>query len=360
MRNSRFKVDASDGTPLSRQLAADLRLAIIRGQYKPGCALPTIEALSRESGMSFKVARRALELLAADGWTRPVRGVGSVVLDRGDGATANGRVLFYVRQTGYSYYCSAMLSVIDACLFAKGYKTFTVNASERSEGPACLRLKSLLNEKWGLVVIFGGGFEARRLAMDSLQPFLLLGTGEPPSKCTAPTCIGRLVFDKDKAVAECVSQCIRRGVKRVVQFKYDYGAFDAVAPLAEAGIQTETIGIRRESSPEAVSRAALAEMRLILAKEQRPDLFLFTDDLIAQGALIALSEADVRIPEDVAVVTLANKGLGPIWTKPLSRIEVDPVANGRAAAGAILGYLESGTPPPALCRGYVWRDGKTL
>lgn len=346
--------------PLSRRLANDIKLDIIRGRYKPGSVLPPIRELVGARGKSAKVPRRALDILENEGWTRPVRGVGSIVLDRGDDGPANGRVLVYARQTGYSYFCSALLSVIDTRLLSKGYKTFVVNATGRGEGAACRQFEARLREKWSLVAMIGGGEEARRIAANSGRPFILIGNGAPLPQCSSASCVGRIEIGSGLALSEFKKACVRRGVRRVVQFKYITGSFDAAETLAAAEIATETIGFRREPNPEAVARAALAQMRKIAEKGALPDLFLFTDDYLAQGALIALGAAGIRIPEDVKVATLANKGLGPIWVKPLARLEIDPVAHGRAVADAILAFLETGGTIPPLVLGSVWKNGVTL
>ena len=346
--------------PKSRRLAAALRLDIILGAIRPGAVLPTIERLARERGASRKVARRALELLAAEGWTRPVRGVGSVVLERSDGAVSNGRVLIYARRTGYSYYSAGLMAVIDERLLAKGYKTVMLDASARKETAVFRRFEAMLREKWSLVALLGGGATARRLAVASGQPFMLLSDGASLPKCPAGTCVGRIGIGYGKALREFVCECVRRGIRRVVQFKYGTGGFDAGEALAGAGIAVETRRIRREAAPASVAQSALAEMRPLANVGRLPDLFLFTDDHVAQGALLALAAAGVRIPEDVAVATHANKGLGPVWTKPLSRLEVDPAANGRATADAMLRWLERGKPSPELVLESLWKRGRTM
>ena len=58
------------------QLAAILRKRIEDGTYSPGSRLPTHLALESESGLSPMTVRRAIKLLANEGWvrTRPGRG----------------------------------------------------------------------------------------------------------------------------------------------------------------------------------------------------------------------------------------------------------------------------------------------
>ena len=91
-----------------------------------------------------------------------------------------------------------------------------------------------------------------------------------------------------------------------------------------------------------------------------PDVLLFTDDHLAQGGLLALMERGVRVPEDVKIVTHANRGLGPFWVKPLTRLEMDPVAQGAAVAQAVLGYFKTRNLPSGLVLGSEWKPGRTF
>ncbi|MBP5545267.1 MAG: GntR family transcriptional regulator [Kiritimatiellae bacterium] len=359
MSKPMFNTSRYAKAPLSRRLAEAIKDSIIHGKFKPGEALPPIRQLVEDCGRSAKVPRKALEILEAEGWTRPVRGVGSIVLDRGEDPQSSGRVLFYVRHTGLSNYGASLMAIIDAKLMAKGYKTFVINASSRSEALACRRLESRLREKWSLVALIGGGVEARGLVAKSGHPFVLLGDGGIPPDDSS-SCVGRIGFSTGKALPHFVGECVRKNVKRVVQFVYCHGSFDAAGALLEKGIATETFRIGRKSSPAEVSRAAIVEMECILANGALPDLFLFTDDHIAQGGLVALAVAGIKVPRDVKVATHANKGFGPIWPMRLSRLEVDPVANGRALADAILAFLETGAFPTGLNLGSVWKKGTTM
>ena len=43
-----------------------------------------------------------------------------------------------------------------------------------------------------------------------------------------------------------------------------------------------------------------------------PDVLYFSDDYVAMAALLVLVMHGVRIPQDVGIVTWANRGLGPV------------------------------------------------
>ncbi len=58
-----------------------------------------------------------------------------------------------------------------------------------------------------------------------------------------------------------------------------------------------------------------------------PDALVFYDDYIAAGALLSLARHGVKVPEDVKVLTFSNKGLGPVFFKPLTRFASDHAAN---------------------------------
>jgi GntR family transcriptional regulator len=64
-----------------RDIAADLRDAITRGQHPPGSTLPKLEELQRRYGVGKETARRAVALLQAEGLVTPVRRRGTVVRD---------------------------------------------------------------------------------------------------------------------------------------------------------------------------------------------------------------------------------------------------------------------------------------
>ena len=355
-----FRLDERSRKPKSMQLADALRSALCRGVWKAGDVLPTIGELADLAHTSDKTARRALEMIAADGLTVPKRGIGSIVSDHVLDIPDKGRVLAYVRETGYSYYFSELISVMGERFLSKGYRMSSVTATGRSETEPSRRLARFIRGKWSLVILVGGGEEPRRVLADCAWPLVHVGDGSPLPEFSPPSLIGRVEIRSGKALPDFIRACVRRRVARVMQFKYCDGAFTVSEMLAHAGVTVETISIPRKSSPEEVSRAALSDMCSLVSKRALPDLFLFTDDYVAQGALTALAAAGIRVPEHVSVVTHANKGLGPVWVKPLSRLEMDPSSHAKAIADALIDYLRTGVFPPDLDLGSVWVPGETF
>ena len=102
-------------------------------------------------------------------------------------------------------------------------------------------------------------------------------------------------------------------------------------------------------SPESVRRAAMRAFSARLAdgvgRARLPDLLYFADDIVASGALPALLYHGVHIPQDVKVVTIANRGNEPVLPISLARVSFDPFAAGRTIAAAVLSWLETGRFP---------------
>ena len=356
----KIKLDSNLAVPLFMQLAAALKKEIAHGRWKPGDVLPTVRELSQDYAQaSVKTARRALEILAKEGWTKPRRRVGSVVMDRGIDARTKGRVLIVTEDPCHGYYPMRFLLELEHRLRRHGYGLVSIRCGKRGDAMSIRRVAEVLKEKWSFVLVMGNTDEARRGAAESERPFALVGNGAPLSRFSASLCAGRFEIRCAKAIPGFVRECARRRISRVVQFKYAAGAFDVVGQLSHAGIAVETVTIPPKPSLEGIVRTSFSAMRRQVAKRDLPELFIFTDDYVAQGALMALALAGVRLPDDVAVVTHSNKGITPIWEKPLSRLEMDPTAHARAVADAVVDYLDTGVPRD-LDLGSVWKNGATF
>ncbi len=74
-------------------MARALREQIRSGHLAPGAAVPSTRQVTREWGVAMATASRALAALRDEGLVRPVRGVGTVVVDRSAADEGSGRRL---------------------------------------------------------------------------------------------------------------------------------------------------------------------------------------------------------------------------------------------------------------------------
>ncbi len=97
-------------------------------------------------------------------------------------------------------------------------------------------------------------------------------------------------------------------------------------------------------SPRAFGARA---MRALLALPTPPDAVFCFDDMLAVGALAALYQAGVRVPEDVAVVGFDDVEDASFTAPPLTSIAPDKIAIGRLAVELLVGRITgTRTGPP--------------
>lgn len=77
-------------------------------------------------------------------------------------------------------------------------------------------------------------------------------------------------------------------------------------------------------------------MTRLLARDARPDGVFCFNDPVAVGALRAIFEAGLRVPEDVAVIGAANMRYSDMLRVPLSSVDQGTAAIGAAAARLLL------------------------
>ena len=357
----RIKLDRTGKAQLSHQLADWLKAAIRRGDYVDGDVLPSAVELAKAANVCERTALGALAILAREGWTETRRHIGSVVVERGLPTLCRKRLLFFTDEPYYSYYYDQIASGSRDLLLEHGIGVSMASVACSRVGNRHLQLSEFLKEKWDLVLSAGNTRGASQVLETQGWPFIWVGDGVPRTPPTAKNCLGQVDIASGAALSKFVQACVRKGVRRVLQVIVLPRAYDAAEMLKVAEIPSQTLFVRSMASPELVMQGGFSVVRdWFRSGGARPDVILFTDDYVAQGGLIALKGLGLRIPEDVAVVTHANKGHGPFWEKPLTRLEMDPVAHGKTLAAAIAKYLRGEPFPQYLRLGSVWREGETF
>lgn len=357
-----FRIDRSLDEPLHDQLFRQLKGAIASGRFRAGQALPSIGGLSKMAGVSGNTARHALLRLAAEGLTTMRRHVGSIVTDRAPGVHAPRRILFFTPKYYFNFYYTQLLSEIRMRLVRDGRHVQTSLASGYQGRDEFRQLEERLGERWDLIVEIGTEAKSRKAIEDSGWPFISIANGWSYIPSKSPFYVGGVDLRIRLAVPDFVADCVRKGVKSVLQFLDVPHPFDAAEQLAVSEIATETVAIGTPDMPEEMSVRGLKATRnwLRAHRHSLPDVIFFTDDYIAQGGLCAIQECELKIPDDVAVVVHANKGHGPIWSKPLTRLELDTSEHGKAIAAAISGFLTDGFFPGKLILGSKYIHGQSF
>ena len=110
--------------------------------------------------------------------------------------------------------------------------------------------------------------------------------------------------------------------------RHNLGPLPNYVPAATAG----------DEDSEARGREA---MRQLLKLDPRPDGVFCYNDPTAMGAMNAILDAGLRIPEDIAVIGCGNVHYDPSLRAPLSSIDQQSAAIGERAAKLALSLIES-------------------
>jgi LacI family transcriptional regulator len=95
--------------------------------------------------------------------------------------------------------------------------------------------------------------------------------------------------------------------------------------------------------------SAFEGAKRLLALPEPPDAITCASDSMAVGAMAAIEEAGLRVPEDIAVTGFDDADFAATVVPALTTVRQDPVAMGIAAAEALLRMLdEPDSVPPAI------------
>ena len=353
----KFRFTADGATSLADAVCAFIKDEIAYGRLKAGEPIPTIKELSEASGLTFRVARGVVEQLAREGYVRSRPRVGTVVLSR-DAKALHGRVLFVLPDVDVcSYHVTMIADALRRRLGAAGYAFSSVVFSQDARIGLAFLKHELARTPDIAIAIYSTRPVRKCLYEAGVKSVFIYG--DPPKADE-----GRWIrFSAEEALSNFVRHCVRAKVKRVVQVRFEGNETpDARPALADKGIKCGWMTVPRMDGLgryEGIERSAYNAF-MDLPRASFPDVFLFWDDFVAQGALTAFLGRGIKMPEDVKVVTLSNRGLGPVAPDPLTRFECDAAEAGEKVAAFALALLAKGRlpSPPVIAPHYVF--GRTF
>ena len=92
-------------------------------------------------------------------------------------------------------------------------------------------------------------------------------------------------------------------------------------------------------------------MRRLLELDERPDAIFAAGDEMAIGAIRAITEAGLKVPEDIAVVGFDDIELAALVQPGLTTVAQDKGGFGTAAATALIAMIDAPatvSPPPSV------------
>lgn len=358
-----FSVLRSSDATLIEQVEDGIRSAIERGVYKAGDCLPTTRQMSKALKVGRVVVERAMARLKKRNYVSARPRIGIVVMDAGVKCW-RGSVLIVTTSHSGSYYPNVFAGEVKSRLLEAGYLCMQVSADSFSPGkPDLSALKAYLRGPVDFAIVLFGSKTVEKCLSENDVPFVVVGERKSKWK----SCCGCIQLDWGASIPAFVKHCRTSGIVRVLQMSVRKREIaDARSQLSAAGIACEQLFVREpkgQPKPFNVEEAAFSSLKKRLGKcEEKgmPELLFFTDDHLAAGALWALAESGLTAPEDVKVVSWANRGDAPAFSRRLTVMELDPREHGRIVSERILDYLERRRPIVGLELGPRYIKGETF
>ena len=336
-----FKVDRCSDKTLTAQVVEGLKSAIDRGAYAKGSVLPPRDKMAKTLGVSECVVRAAVKQLNVEGLVTSRPRVGCVVHARRPCGSFASILIVQGGPIG-SYAADVGNQILLQNLFNAGYRPTVVTFG--GAGTSDMRMvRQAFRAKPDFAVL-----RATAESFRMVEPFAkragcpYIVEGGQAFKAKGAAVIPSLSYDQ--ALERFVLECRRSRIHSAGIVYFGRPPLLNVVPMLESvGVFVEGLHVDVVSADglEAVQRRGAQTLVRRMARGPLPELLFFADDYLTTGALPVLLEKGVRIPEDVRIVTLANKGLGPVYTKTFARIEFDAVAGGVYLSQQVLGWLRN-------------------
>ena len=369
MKGIGISIDRESGQSLTDQLANGLRSSIRMGRWKHGDRLPSRDELMSVCGVSRNVVESAIRRLIAEGLvvTRPR--IGCTVI-RASRRAVRGRVLEIDTGSGIPYWNAVFYETLRRSLSTEHIDCRNSGLSYDKHDRLSVfdreRLEYELDQHPDLVLAVTSRSRTAGLQriLDAHDvPYILAiesTRGRHPHMLWSRQ--GKTVVGMDSFASDCV----RMKVRSVMWLAYSgKSEFDPRLELNKVGIAVETLLAQKKSSRcnftlgeyMALGRDCILER---IKKGSLCDLLFVADDYLAMGVVPALLESGVRIPEDLKFVTQCNKGFGPVLTKSLARIEVDPSGFASECARGIIEWFRTDKFPYIDVPVSVYKRGDTF
>ena len=339
-----FKIDRNNQTNIPEQLANGFRTAILNGYYKPGERLPTFGQIVKELDVSIRAPRDAVKILVEGNYVRARQRIGCEVLPR-EGRIWKGRVMcvLYADYEG-SYYVSVLTGAVRKALVSAGYAFVPVLIDRDCKGCADYSaLDVAAAEPFDFILaIYPDRKLSDRIVRSGIPALAYVDVQNSGA-------LESIRFSVKPFTSALCRRMRKLEVRHVLTVEYASMSHVSTA-LRRQGFAVGRILLKpKEDSNYLESIMQLAMKRLAKRLSSRrtawPDLIVFTDDYAAFGGLMALAAQGVKVPEDVRVVTLVNRGFAPAFPVSLARVEIDPRRNGVIIAQQVLARMEGVTPP---------------
>ncbi len=155
--------------------------------------------------------------------------------------------------------------------------------------------------------------------------------------CTAGNLISNIRVNYERGIAQAIEHVVRLGHRRAAVIAGPEGNHTAATITQALTIELTRKGMKPASVRNSRYRvdAGASAVKDILDAAEPPTVVFCGSDLIAMGAMSALEQAGVRVPEDISVIGIDNISFAVLARPPLTTISVPREKLGETAFQAL-------------------------
>lgn len=209
-----------------------------------------------------------------------------------------------------------------------------VTSSQRDPSAAAAAVRRMRGRVDGMIVMSSElPPELLRRAIAEDQAVVLLGGGERPSG------VSTVAIDYAGGAAAMVRHLIRHGHRRIGILAGTDGDHESDrvrgygAALHDAGIEPDDA---LQAAGTLTEDGGYAAARALLALDPRPTAIFAVSDAMAVGAMAALREAGVSVPDEMAIAGFGDAPVARYLDPPLSSVRAPTFEMGRVAFERLL------------------------
>ena len=183
------------------------------------------------------------------------------------------------------------------------------------------------------------GDPALRKVIETSFPVLVAGSAEQPRESAIAT-------QDRRGSRKATEHLLSLGHKRVAHISYASLNYHG-ALLRLEGYRQALQGVKISFDPtlfaegDFTAQSGYDAMKRIFASDSRPTALFAGNDTIATGAMLALREAELSVPEDFAVVGYDDLPIASYTCPPLTTIRTHPFEQGKLLAEAAIALMNN-------------------
>jgi LacI family transcriptional regulator len=235
----------------------------------------------------------------------------------------------------YGEFFSELIRGMDVAARSLGYHLIVSSSHDDAE-EASAAIRSMRGRVDGLIVL-SPHLDAANLAagLAGRIPILLMNGGDGAGRPS-------IVVDNHGGAVQAVEHLIATGRRRIAHIAGPAGNLEAEARLAgylqamaEAGLPTSVVdGAFTQASGRAAGLA-------LAGRELRPDAVFAANDIMAVGAMLALQDAGLRVPEDIALIGFDDVPIAVMVRPALTTLRIQIAETGRGALERLVGIINA-------------------